>query len=67
MVAKTLLESGSILLTEESDSLLLEEAAKMGARRIFVDGVAGVSGVLGTVGNLEARDVFHVLVEGLQR
>ena len=39
----------------------------MGARRIFVDGVAGAPGVLGGGGGLEARDVFHVLVEGLQR
>jgi hypothetical protein len=27
---------------QQADSLLLDEAAKMGARRIFVDGVAGV-------------------------
>ena len=52
---------------QQADSLLLEEAAEMGARRIFVDGVAGVSGVLGDVGGTPARDVFHVLVEGLQR
>ena len=30
---------------QQADSLLLEEAAAMGARRIFVDGVAGVSSV----------------------
>jgi circadian clock protein KaiC len=48
----------------QADSLFLEEAAKMGARRIFVDGVAGVvSGVGGT----EPRDAFHLLVQGLQR
>jgi circadian clock protein KaiC len=29
---------------QQADSLLLEEAAKMGARRIFIDGVAGVIG-----------------------
>jgi circadian clock protein KaiC len=52
---------------QQADSLLLEEAAEMGARRIFVDGVAGVTGVLGDVGGTAARDVFHVLVEGLQR
>jgi circadian clock protein KaiC len=52
---------------QQADSLLLEEAAEMGARRIFVDGVAGVTGVLGDVGGIAARDVFHVLVEGLQR
>lgn len=49
---------------QQADSLLLDEAAKMGARRIFVDGVAGVIG--GAV-SLEPREVFHVLVEGLQR
>jgi len=52
---------------QQADSLLLEQAAEMGARRIFVDGVAGVTGVFGSGGGVEARDVFHVLVEGLQR
>lgn len=52
---------------QQADSLLLELAAEMGARRIFVDGVAGVTGVLGSANGVEARDVFHVLVEGLQR
>ena len=47
---------------QQPDSLLLEQAAKMGARRIFVDGVAG----LGT-GAPEPREAFHVLIEGLQR
>ena len=49
---------------QQADSLLLEEAAKMGARRIFVDGVAGV---LGQTSGSEPREAFHVLVEGLQR
>ncbi|MEO5821423.1 MAG: ATPase domain-containing protein [Vicinamibacteraceae bacterium] len=49
---------------QQADSLLLEEAARMGARRIFVDGVAGV---LGQVNGSEPRDAFHILVEGLQR
>ncbi|MDQ3070457.1 MAG: hypothetical protein M3R55_12115 [Acidobacteriota bacterium] len=49
---------------QQADSLLLEEAAEMGARRIYVDGVAGVVGT--TVGQ-EPREAFHVLVEGLQR
>jgi circadian clock protein KaiC len=52
---------------QQADSLLLEEAAEMGARRIFVDGVPGVIGVLGNGGGVEARDTFHVLAEGLQR
>ena len=49
---------------QQADSLLLDEAAKIGARRIFVDGVAGV---IGGVGGQEPREVFHVLVEGLSR
>jgi KaiC/GvpD/RAD55 family RecA-like ATPase len=49
---------------QQADSLLLEEAAKMGARRIFVDGVAGV---IGASPGQEPRDAFHVLVEGLYR
>jgi len=47
---------------QQADSLLLEEAAEIGARRIYVDGVAGAA-----VGAAELRDSFHVLVEGLQR
>ena len=49
---------------QQADSLFLEQAAEMGARRLFVDGVAGV--VSGDEPG-EAREVFHVLVEGLQR
>ena len=49
---------------QQADSLFLDEAAEMGARRIFVDGVAGVRGERRGV---EARDTFHVLAEGLQR
>jgi circadian clock protein KaiC len=48
---------------QQADSLLLEEAARVGARRIFVDGVAGVIGSV----HGEPREAFHVLVEGLQR
>jgi circadian clock protein KaiC len=53
---------------QQSDSLLLEEARGLGARRIFVDGLA-MPKVEGN-GNGNARDVreqFHVLSEGLQR
>ena len=46
----------------QADGLLLEQAAKMGARRIFVDGVAGLG-----ADTSEPREAFHVLVEGLQR
>jgi circadian clock protein KaiC len=49
---------------QQADSLFLEEAAEMGARRIFVDGVAGIRG---NGNGVETRDAFHVLAEGLQR
>jgi circadian clock protein KaiC len=49
---------------QQADSLLLEEAAEMGARRIFVDGVAGA---VSAIGGVELRDSFHILVEGVQR
>ena len=49
---------------QQPDSLLLEKAAEIGARRIYVDGVAGAPSALGSA---ELRDSFHVLVEGLQR
>jgi circadian clock protein KaiC len=48
----------------QADSLLLSEAAEMGARRIFVDGIeAGIS----APGGQDPREAFHLLVEGLQR
>ena len=50
---------------QQADSLLLEQAAEIGARRIFVDGVAGI---IGSGSGTEPRgEAFHVLVEGLQR
>ena len=49
---------------QKPDSLFLEEAAKIDARRIFIDGVAGV---VGRVDGMESRDAFHVLVAGLER
>ena len=53
---------------QQADSLLLEEAAKMGACRIFVDGAAGLVDVSSGNGHgREPREAFHVLVEGLQR
>jgi len=53
---------------QQADSLLLEEAAKMGARRLFVDGVAGLGEGSASSGlRREPREEFHVLVEGLQR
>jgi circadian clock protein KaiC len=52
---------------QQADSLLLEEAARIGARRLFVDGVPGPTSVPGPRLGLEARDAFHLLAEGLQR
>ena len=48
---------------QQADSVLLEEAAKIGARRIFIDGVARLVGD----NSGESRSGFHVLTEGLQR
>ena len=48
---------------QEPDSLLLTDANRMGARRIFVDGLAGVA----RNGNGDARELFHILVEALHR
>ncbi len=48
---------------QQADSVLLEEAAKIGARRIFVDGIARLMGN----GTPETRSGFHVFTEGLQR
>jgi circadian clock protein KaiC len=47
----------------EPDSVLLTEATRMGARRIFIDGLAGMP----RNGNGDPRELFHVLVEALHR
>ena len=49
---------------QHADSVLLEEAARIGARRIFIDGVGRLVGGNGTP---ESRSAFHVLTEGPQR
>ena len=49
---------------KQADSVLLEEAAKIGARRIFIDGIARL---IGNNGTPEVRFGFHVFTEGLQR
>jgi circadian clock protein KaiC len=49
---------------QQTDSLLIEEANKINARRIFIDGVAGV--LPPGVGQ-DSREAFHILVQGLQR
>jgi len=48
---------------QEPESLLLTEATQLGARRMFIDGLAG----LARNGNGDARELFHVLVEALHR
>ena len=48
---------------QQADSLLLEEASKIGARRIFIDGAAGLVPADG----LDSRETFHILVQGLHR
>jgi circadian clock protein KaiC len=48
----------------QNESVLLESAAAMGVKRMFVDGVPSLSGVTGKNG-VEARDTFHVLAESL--
>jgi circadian clock protein KaiC len=47
---------------QQADSLLLEQAAAIGARRMFVDGVTRL-----VAPGQDPSDVFHVLAEGLQR
>ena len=49
---------------QQADSLLIEEAKKIGARRIFIDGAAGL---LLPGGERDPRETFHILVQGLQR
>jgi circadian clock protein KaiC len=49
---------------QQADSLLLDEANKIGARRIFIDGAAGLL-PLGEEG--DSRETFHILIQGLQR
>ena len=47
----------------QADSVLLEEASRLGARRIFIDGMDRLVGG----GTTESRSGFYVLTEGLQR
>ena len=50
---------------QQADSLLLAEAAQIGARRVFVDSF----GPIAPEGNgaRDPRDAFHILAEGLHR
>ena len=49
---------------QQADSLLIDEANKIGARRIFIDGAAAL-----LPGDSEhgSRETFHILAQGLQR
>src|SRR5256885_7622469 len=49
---------------QQSDSMLLDETEKIGAKRIFIDGAAGL---LGVRGEDDSREAFHILAQGLQR
>src|SRR5215213_5629382 len=50
---------------QQSDSMLLDEAQKIGAKRIFIDGAAGLLGT--RAGHEDSREAFHILAQGLQR
>ena len=69
---KIIFTTRSVLQQElqEADSLLLAEAAQIGARRMFIDSLPPLSpdGQAGHNGNNGgSREVFHVLVQGLHR
>jgi circadian clock protein KaiC len=49
---------------QQADSLLIDEANKIGARRIFIDGAANL---LPLGSGEDSRETFHILVQGLQR
>jgi circadian clock protein KaiC len=49
---------------QQADSLLLDEANKIGARRIFIDGAAGL---IPFGDQQDFRETFHILVHGLHR
>ena len=49
---------------QQADSLLLAEAAQIGARRVFVDSFGPI---LPENGARDPRDAFHILAEGLHR
>ena len=51
---------------QQADSLLLDEAAAIGARRIFVDGLVRRTTGNGDTGR-NTPEAFHLLAEGLQR
>src|SRR5438552_2474511 len=53
---------------QQADSLLLEEAGKVGARRIFIDSFGPPAfGNSNNSGARDPRDALHILAEGLYR
>lgn len=53
---------------QQADSLLLAEAARIGARRIFIDALQPLSATEGSNGsNGDPREAFHILAQGLHR
>src|SRR5215813_10653088 len=50
---------------QQADSLLLEQAREIGARRLFVDSFAPLGPLDGN--GQPPRQLFHILAEGLQR
>ncbi|PYR06446.1 MAG: hypothetical protein DMG00_18805 [Acidobacteria bacterium] len=69
---KVIFTTRSVLQEElqQADSLLLAEAARIGARRMFIDSLPplpfdGLNGHNGNNGG--TREVFHTLVQGLHR
>ena len=64
---KTVFTTRQVFLQEmqQADSLLLAEAAQIGARRVFVDSFGPI--LPDRTGIRDPRDAFHVLVEGLHR
>src|SRR5262249_9040978 len=57
---------------QQADSLLLAEAARIGARRLFIDALPpqppdGSNGGNGQDSANGSREVFHTLVQGLHR
>jgi circadian clock protein KaiC len=65
---KIIFTSRAVLQQElqQADSLLLSEAAHIGARRIFIDSLSPLASEQ-PGGGSEFRDTFHVLTQSLQR
>jgi circadian clock protein KaiC len=52
---------------QQADSMLVEEAARIGARRMFVDGLGGIALAYEAGARIDDRDAFFTLAETLQR